>query len=101
MKAARLWVLSACLGLAACAAKRSGESDPPVRLRPAGVVRRVNAPEKYLVFESSFAFRSGQELDAMRLGKRVGRVRVHRLQRRPLYAADILEGAPRSGDLLE
>jgi hypothetical protein len=101
MNAARIFAVAACLTLAACAGKPAVDGKPLVRHRPAGVVRWANGPEKYLVFESAFAFRGGQELDAMRLGKRIGRVRVHRLQNRPFYAADILEGAPLSGDLLE
>jgi len=90
-----------CLLAGACATRRAEEPAASFHMRPAGVVRRVNRPEMYVIFESPFVFRNGQEVEVLRMGRRVGRLRVHRLQTRPFYAADILDGAPQAGDLVE
>jgi hypothetical protein len=95
------FLLSLLLFTAACTSRNKKNEEPGYHMQPAGVVQQVNAAERYLIFASTFKFNNGQELQAIRLGKRVGKVRVHRLQSRPLYAADILEGAPQAGDLVE
>lgn len=87
--------------LAGCVHFRREPPPPEVTLRPAGVVRRVNAPERYVLFESTFAFEAGRELRAVRDGRPVATLRVHPLRHRPFQAADILDGAPREGDLVE
>lgn len=84
-----------------CRFWRRPDAPPAVTTRPAGVVREVNAAERYLVFESLFPFMPGEILHIIRDGRRVGQVRVHRLRHRPFFAADLLEGIPRPGDILE
>lgn len=87
-------------GLTACRTP-----PPPSRERliiePAGIVQRVNFAEKYLVFEASHLFATGEELVVMRDGRPAGRVRVLSIRRKRIQSADILEGAPRVGDIVE
>ncbi|MCC5848156.1 MAG: hypothetical protein JJU29_08685 [Verrucomicrobia bacterium] len=94
-------LLLALLGSGGCALFRTSSPEGEVFIRPAGVVRHVNTAERYLIFESSFVFRPGQELQAMRDGRAVAEIRVLPQARRPFFAADILEGAPRVDDLVE
>jgi hypothetical protein len=86
--------LSACLG-------RRNPPETETRFRPAGVVRIVNSAERYLIFESFFAFAPGQELSVMHKGRKSGVVRVLELRKRPQFAADLLEGSARPGDIVE
>lgn len=89
-----------CL-LAGCVTPPTEDADSELTLRPAGVIRRVNAPERYVLFESAHNFEAGHTLRAMREGRSVATLRVHPLRHRPFQAADILDGAPREGDLVE
>ena len=87
------------LGLTACRTPAPGPD--PVTVHPAGIVLRVNFAEKYLVFEASHTFAAGEILPVMRDGVRVGRVRVLALRRNRIQSADILDGVPGPGDVIE
>lgn len=91
----------ALLGTGGCVLFRRPSPEGELFIRPAGVVRQVNGAERYLIFESTFVFRPGQSLQAVRDGRPVAEIRVLPQVRRPFYAADILEGAPRVDDLVE
>lgn len=84
-----------------CLFWRPAEESSSVTFQPAGEVTRVNRAEKYLIFESAFPFAAGQTVHALRDGRRVATLRVHTLRNRPFYAADILDGVPQPGDLVE
>jgi len=95
------FLLLILLSTSSCLFWRKAEPAPSVVFQPAGVVTRINRAEKYLVFESSFPFVAGQTVHAVRDGRRVATLRVHPLRQRPFYAADILDGVPQTGDLVE
>ncbi len=101
----RLRSIPVCLlllsGASSCLFWKREDPAPKVILQPAGVVTRLSLPEKYLIFESSFPFAAGQTVHAVRDGRRVATLRVHPLRQRPFHAADILDGVPRVGDLVE
>lgn len=95
------WVLPVFLMLTGCALFRPAPPPPEITHRPAGVVTRVNAAEKYLIFESPHTFSAGETLQAVRDGRPTATLRVHPLRRRGFQAADVLEGSAREGDLVE
>ncbi len=92
------------LFLAACTHPPPSTPPPPptaTRFRPAGVVRIVNLPQHYLVFESLYPFPPGTRLSVWNHGRPTGNIRVLEARERGFFSADLLEGTARPGDLLE
>ncbi len=98
-------LLAACSVLlmsSSCALFRGGSDPAPeLRVRPTGVVLKVDPHQHFVVFESGFRFRPEQQVFAVRDGRRMARLRVHSQSRPPFYVADILEGRPEVDDLIE
>ena len=87
--------------LTGCLTWESTPQSDPITVYPAGIVKRVNFAEKYLVFEASHSFDAGKVLTVIREGSPVGKVRVLAFKRKRIQSADILEGVPEPGDVLE
>ncbi|MDA3875120.1 MAG: hypothetical protein PF795_14320 [Kiritimatiellae bacterium] len=66
-----------------------------------GIVRFINQPEHYLIFEAQNAIPAGTRLVLLREGRRIGSARVGSQQNRTFQTADILEGAPSVGDVVQ
>ncbi|MEX2607802.1 MAG: hypothetical protein WD708_10695 [Kiritimatiellia bacterium] len=85
-----------------CALFHSSERPPEdPRPSPVGIVRFINRPEHYLIFEAENAIPAGTGLLILREGRRVGSARVGTQQNRKFQTADILEGAPSVGDVVQ
>lgn len=97
-----LLLLTGMLAGSSCARFRPNRTpEPEWTIRPAGAVLSVDPHQHFVVFESSFRFRAGQQVTAMRGGRPVARLIVHTQSRPPFYVADIHEGRPEPGDLIE
>lgn len=66
-----------------------------------GVIRRVNAAERYAIVECRQAFPSNLELRVWRDEHIVATLRARSLREKHMQAADIVEGVPAPGDLVE
>jgi len=98
----RIALLTAAIFWSACAHRSGPEppAEPPEPDQFAGKIRLVNAAEYYVVFESLRPFPEGRNLNVIRQGRSVGRVRVTQLSSPPFQTADILDGSPQRDDLL-
>ena len=93
-----------CLFLLSCmlwGCASAPDPEPVERHPPVGIVRSVNLHERYLVFEAEFRTPPGQEMRLLRDGLPVGRLQAGAVRKRKFQSADILEGSPRVGDLVE
>jgi hypothetical protein len=77
------------------------EPDPVPRHLAVGIIRSVNLAERYVVFEAEFRVPPGREMRLLQNGLPAGRLRAGSYRRRKFQSADILEGRPRTGDLVE
>lgn len=93
-----IWAFAA---LSCRTTEKAPDEVEPIVSRPSGVVQRVNFPEKYLIFQASRPFPAGETLVLRRDGSEVGRVRVLPYRRKSIQAADILDGVPEIGDVLQ
>jgi hypothetical protein len=102
--------MTKCLSLAAivllffsgCAIFRSGDPSPEDSPPPSlGIVRFINRPEHYLIFEAERPIPAGTGLLILREGRRVGAARVGTQQNRKFQTADILDGAPDVLDVVQ
>lgn len=89
------------LTLVAAGCRTPPASAPEARRPPVGIIRSVNLPERYVVFEAEFTFPPGSKLRLLRQRRVIGRLEAQNVQRRKFQAADILEGRPQPGDLVE
>lgn len=95
--------------LAGCAtrpvvADGPGDSGPPqkgLQTRVCGVVLRVREPERWVVLECSVFPAPGQVVGLSRDGKAVAWVRLTAHRRGPNVVAEIVEGLPMAGDVIE
>ncbi|MGA0334237.1 MAG: hypothetical protein ACO3N7_02225 [Kiritimatiellia bacterium] len=94
-------VLLSGLFFSGCALFSTPEPSAPDRPPAAGIIRQVNRAEYYFVFESGKPFPPGAELRILRNGQEMGRGRAREIRQKKFQAADILEGAPQTGDLCE
>lgn len=101
MSASKFFLLIISLMLTGCAGWHAPEDPPASRPPPAGILRNVNRPEYYFVFESGKPFPAGTELRILRKGRQVGTAKVTALAEKKFQVADILSGAPEVGDLCE
>lgn len=93
-------LIGLCCG--GCALFRSAERPPEDPAPPAlGIVRFINRPEHYLIFEAQNAIPADTRLIVLREGRRIGTARVGTQQNRTFQTADILEGAPSAGDVVQ
>jgi hypothetical protein len=97
-----VWMFSVLLLLTSGCRFFHSETAPPENLpRIAGVIRQVNRPEHYFIFETESRFPPGTELSILRNGQKIGEAKVTGLWEKKFQAADILQGAPLPGDLCE
>lgn len=95
-------VILICVVSGGCALFRSTERPPEDPVPPAlGIVRFINRPEHYLIFEAENVIPAGTGLLILREGRRVGTARVGTQQNRKFQTADILEGAPSVEDVVQ
>lgn len=87
------------LGYSACVNTPAPEDNPP--RPPVGIVFSVNLAERMLVFESEYRIPPGMQMRLLRDGSTVGMLRAGSVRRRRFQSADILEGRPQPGDLVE
>lgn len=79
----------------------AGSPRPDVRTRVCGEVLRVRDSERWVVLECSVFPAPGQVVGLSRAGKAVARVRVTAHRRGPHVVAEIVEGLPMAGDVIE
>jgi|GEM_PF-3849130 len=77
------------------------EASKAPRFRPGGVVRRVNAGERYLIFESRLPFPPGIEAYCIRGNTITGRLLIPGQRRRDYELAEVISGRPQAGDIVE
>lgn len=105
-----LAVAGAAVLSAGCATRQvavdgpDGAEPPPktgLQTRVCGVVLRVREPERWVVLECSVFPAPGQVVGLSRGGKTVARVRLTTHRRGPNVVAEIVEGLPMAGDVIE
>jgi len=79
----------------------AGPSQTGLQTRVCGVVLRVREPERWVVMECSVFPSPGQVVGLSRGGKAVARVRLTAHRRGPNVVAEIVEGLPKAGDVIE
>jgi hypothetical protein len=79
--------------------KDTGSSALPASY--VGIIRSVNRPEHYFIFETEVLFPTGSQLTILRNGRAVGKAEALHRKSKKFQAANILEGAPLTGDLCE
>lgn len=89
------------LSLGPTGCRTSSEAVAPRRRPPVGIVRSVNLAERYVIFEAEFRIPPGMDMRLLRDNRPVGLLKSQRYRRRKFQAADILEGRPQQGDLVE
>jgi len=97
----RHWIIFANLLIFGCASRPPPEDGSTPAPPAAGIIRQVNPAEHYFIFESGKAIPTGTELRLLRKGRDIGVGRALNTREKKFQAADILEGAPRPGDLCE
>ena len=75
--------------------------EPEPLRPPVGIVRSTNLAERYLVFEAEFRIPEGTDLVLLKEGVPAGKLKAGRYRRRKFQVADVLEGYPTVGDLVE
>lgn len=94
-------LLTSCLLYAGCRSQPEPEDRTTWSLQPAGTIVTVRAAERYVIFHSHFAFRNRQDLQVVRDGKVVARLKLHKVSRPPFYTADVIQGQVRRNDIVE
>ena len=89
-----------CVALSSCATSPDQEEAAPLR-SPVGIVRSVHLAERYLVFEAEYKIPEGTRMLLLRDGVPAGTLRAGASRRRKFQSADIVEGRPSLGDLVE
>lgn len=92
-------LLLVCGGCAIFQSEERPVKDPAPP--PVGIVRSINRPEHFLIFEAERAIPAGTRLRILREGRQVGTGEVGTLQNRTFQTADILEGSPAVGDVVQ
>jgi hypothetical protein len=79
----------------------AGPSQTGLRTRVCGVAIRVRDAERWVVLECSVFPAPGQVVGLSRGGEAVARVRLTAHRRGPNVIAEIVEGLPMAGDVIE